>query len=79
MGLAGKDVTLPFDLVCYHELEVTAGFASTPASWLRALALIEAREVELAPLLSDVVPLAEWERAFAATRAGDGIKYVLAP
>jgi L-iditol 2-dehydrogenase len=79
MGLAGKDVTLPFDIVCYHELEVTAGFASTPASWLRALALIEAREVDLGPLLSDVVPLADWERAFAATRGGEGIKYVLAP
>jgi len=79
MGLAGRDVTLPFDLVCYHELEVTAGFASTPASWLRALALIEAREVDLAPLLSEVVPLADWDRAFAATRGGQGIKYVLAP
>lgn len=79
MGLAGKDVTVPFDLVCYRELEVSAGFASTPAAWLRALELIEARTVELEPLLSEVVPLAEWERAFAATRAGDGIKYVLAP
>jgi L-iditol 2-dehydrogenase len=79
MGLAGKPVTIPFDLVCYHELTVTAGFASTPASWLRALELIEAPAVELQPLLSEVVPLAEWERAFAATRAGDGIKFVLAP
>jgi hypothetical protein len=25
------------------------------------------------------VPLAEWERAFAATRSGDGIKFVLDP
>ena len=79
MGLAGKDVTLPFDLVCYRELDVSAGFASTPASWLRAVSLIESGAVDLAPLLSEVVPLAEWERAFAATRAGDGIKYVLAP
>jgi hypothetical protein len=25
------------------------------------------------------VPLADWEGAFAATRAGDGIKFVLDP
>jgi len=60
-------------------LSVTSGFASTPSSWARALELIESRQVELEPLLSDAVPLEEWERAFAATRAGVGIKYVLVP
>jgi len=79
IGLAGKPVSVPFDLVCFHELTVTSGFASTPASWLRALELIEQRRVELEPLLSEVVPLDEWESAFAATRESRGIKYVLAP
>lgn len=79
MGLAGKPVTIPFDLVCFKELTVTSGFASTPSSWKRALALVEAREVALEPLVSEVVPLSEWERAFAATRAAEGIKFVLAP
>jgi L-iditol 2-dehydrogenase len=79
IGLAGKPVTLPFDLVCFKELRITSGFASTPTSWRLALGLVERRAVELEPLLSEVVPLAEWERAFAATRAGEGIKYVLDP
>jgi L-iditol 2-dehydrogenase len=79
MGIAGKPVTLPFDLVCFHELTITSGFASTPTSWARALELVNARRVELQPLLSEVVPLDEWEHAFAATRAGDGIKFVLDP
>jgi L-iditol 2-dehydrogenase len=79
IGLAGKDVTIPFDLVCFRELTVTSGNASTPQSWDRALGLIEERRVELEPLLSEAVPLAEWERAFAATRSGAGVKYVLVP
>jgi L-iditol 2-dehydrogenase len=79
IGLAGKPVSLPFDLICFRELTVTSGFASTPTSWMRALELIEARRVELEPLLSETVPLEEWEQAFAATRAGAGIKYVLVP
>ena len=33
----------------------------------------------LKPLVTEVVPLAEWERAFAATREGSGIKFVLDP
>jgi L-iditol 2-dehydrogenase len=79
IGLAGKPVSIPFDLVCFKELTVTSGFASTPSSWTRALELVEARVVELEPLVSEVVPLAEWERAFAATRAAAGIKFVLDP
>jgi L-iditol 2-dehydrogenase len=79
IGLAGKQVSLPFDLVCFRELTVTSGFASTPRSWRRALELIEARSVELEPLLTEAVPLEEWEQAFAATRAGAGIKFVLIP
>ena len=79
VGLAGKPVAIPFDLVCYRELAVTSGNASTPQSWRRALELIEARQVDLPSLVSEVVPLAEWERAFAATREGSGIKFVLFP
>jgi L-iditol 2-dehydrogenase len=79
IGLAGRPVTLPFDLVCFHELTITSGFASTPTSWAKALELVVERRVELEPLVTEVVPLAEWERAFAATRAAEGIKFVLDP
>jgi L-iditol 2-dehydrogenase len=79
IGLAGKPVTLPFDLVCFHELTVTSGFASTPSSWGIALELLGERAVELEPLVSAVVPLERWEEAFEATRAGEGIKFVLDP
>jgi L-iditol 2-dehydrogenase len=79
VGLAGRPVALPFDLVCLHELTITSGFASTPPSWTKALELVGEKRVVLEPLLTEVVPLAEWERAFAATRAAEGIKFVLDP
>jgi L-iditol 2-dehydrogenase len=79
MGLRGADVLIPYDLICFHELTVTAGFASNPGSWNRAMALLDAGAVELAPLVSEVVPLRDWRRAFEASRAGDGVKFVLDP
>jgi L-iditol 2-dehydrogenase len=79
MGLRGADVTIPYDLICFHELTVTAGFASNPLSWRRAMALLGDGAVELAPLVTEVVPLADWDRAFDASRAGAGVKYVLDP
>ena len=79
IGLAGTPVVVPFDLVCFKELTVTSGNASTSASWARAVALVESRAVALEPLLSAAVPLERWEQAFADTRAGAGIKHVLVP
>jgi threonine dehydrogenase-like Zn-dependent dehydrogenase len=41
--------------------------------------LIGEHRVVLKALVTEIVPLSEWERAFAATREGSGIKYVLDP
>jgi L-iditol 2-dehydrogenase len=32
MGLSGTTSNLPTDLICYKELTITSGFASTPRS-----------------------------------------------
>ena len=79
VGVMGRSVTLPFDAVFQKELVVTSGFASTARSWRRALAFVEERRVELEPLVSEVVPLAAWERVFDDLRAGRAVKYVFDP
>jgi L-iditol 2-dehydrogenase len=79
IGLRGGAVEVPFDEICFRELTVTSGNASTPTSWLRALELLEAGSVLLEPLVTEVVPLAEWERAFEGSRTAAGVKYVLDP
>jgi len=79
IGVFGRPVTVPLDEVFRKELVVTSGFASTHASWLAALSLIEERRVELKPLVSEVLPLEEWERVFADLRAGRAVKYVFDP
>ncbi len=79
IGVFGKLVTVPLDRVFQKELVLTSGFASTPRSWRRAMGLIETRRVELEPLVSEVVALAEWERVFNDLRQGKGIKVVFDP
>jgi len=79
IGVFGKPVTIPLDAVFQKELVLTSGFASTARSWRRSLAFIEDRRVELEPLLSEVVPLEDWERVFADLREGRAIKYVFDP
>jgi L-iditol 2-dehydrogenase len=79
IGIFGAPITAPLDDLLYKELVVTSGNASTPSSWRRAMAVLDAGLVELDALVSDILPLYEWERAFEATRRGDGVKIVLDP
>ncbi len=79
VGIFGKDVMLPIDQILYKELVVSSGFASTPVSWRRAMLLIEQGLVQLGPLVTRQVPIADWQQAFAAAQAGEGIKTVVVP
>jgi L-iditol 2-dehydrogenase len=79
VGIFGRPVTVRLDAVLYKEVVVSSGFASTPRSWRRAMTLLEHRLVDLDPLVTGVVPLSEWGRAFAATRAAEGMKFVIDP
>lgn len=79
VGIHGRDVTIPFDLVLYKELTVTSGFAATAQSWRRAMRLLEDRLVDLTPLVSSIEPLREWDRVIQRLRAGEGMKIVFDP
>ena len=79
VGLTGKPISLDIDLICLRELVVTSGFASTPRSWRRLERLIADGHVVLDPLVTDVLPLSDWQTAFARTRQADGLKLVLDP
>jgi len=79
MGLSGQSSTLPMDLVCYRELRITSGFASTPASWARAMRLIHAGVLDLERLVSDILPLSGWKDGFDRAFAADGIKFIFDP
>jgi L-iditol 2-dehydrogenase len=79
VGVFGKPVTVPLDRLLEKELVVSSGFASTPRSWLRALAVVETGALDLEALISDVVPLERWEESFAALRRGEASKIVFDP
>lgn len=79
VGIFGRDVSVPLDLVLYREITVTSGFASTPRSWHRAMRLLATQDVLLDPLVTEAVPLAEWKRALMATREARGMKYLIDP
>jgi L-iditol 2-dehydrogenase len=79
IGLFGRPVTIDFEQIAYKELRVTGSFAQRWTAWKRALTILEMGVVWLRPLISDVLPLSEWEDGFRKLEKREGLKVLLEP
>jgi L-iditol 2-dehydrogenase len=79
VGICGRPITLDFDKICFKELVVTSGFASTPESWRRTMSLMKGKHLNFEALVSDALPLREWSQAFNNSLSLNGFKYVIDP
>jgi L-iditol 2-dehydrogenase len=79
IGLYGRPIPVPVDRLVIREVTLRGSFASTPSSWRSALKLMATGAVNLAPLVSQVLPLEDWASGFAAARAKAAGKVVLIP
>jgi threonine dehydrogenase-like Zn-dependent dehydrogenase len=50
-----------------------------PSAWRKALALLAAGQVQMAPIISTVLPISEWRQAFDLFEARAGLKILLTP
>lgn len=79
VGIHGREVPVDLDLVLYKELTITSGFSATAQSWRRAMRLLDARLVSLAPLVTSIEPLSSWDGVIARLQAGEGMKILFDP
>lgn len=79
VGLFGRSIAWNADLACLKELRITGSNATVPSAWPKAIALLASGVVQTEPLVSEVVPLSGWERAFAQLRQKDALKILLRP
>jgi L-iditol 2-dehydrogenase len=79
VGLFGKPIIWDMDQVCYKELKVSGSNASVPSAWRKTMALLASGKVQTSPLVSDVLPIAEWRHAFDKFEKRSGLKVVLIP
>ncbi len=77
IGLFGKPISIDFEKICFKEIKVTGSFGSRWSSWEKALQLAARGKVQLRPLVSDILPITEWERAFTMFEEKKGLKLVL--
>lgn len=79
VGIVGRAFELDFDQVLYKELVVRGMFSHICQAWEKAIALAAQEKIQTEPLITDVLPLSEWETGFCRFAERKAIKVIFEP
>lgn len=79
IGLGGKPITFDIEAVCYREIMFSGSLGSRFASWNKAIELVSSGKIDLHPLVSHILPITEWEKAFELFKNKQSGKLILTP
>ncbi|GAA2183588.1 zinc-binding dehydrogenase [Brooklawnia cerclae] len=79
VGIFGRDVTVPLDILILRELVMTAGFSHSPRAWDLALDLMGREVIDLRPAVGTIFPIGEWKQALDAITDGKTMKVLIDP
>ncbi len=79
IGLHGSPFEVDFFPAELKEITIKTSFAGSLDAWDRTMVLLDQRKIDLAPIVSDVVPLTEWETAFRRLLDKEGMKILFKP
>jgi len=79
-GILHREVSLDLDEVFFgREITMYGSHTQKPSSWRCTLRLLEAGRVDPSALITDRMPLADWEEGFRRMREREAIKVILNP
>ena len=79
IGIMNGPITIDYNIVFFKQLRVKGSFAANWSSWNKAMKLLEQDKVQLLPLVTDQLPLAQWELAFSNLTNKIGVRTLLYP
>jgi L-iditol 2-dehydrogenase len=79
VGICGKPFELDFDQILYKELIVKGMFSHKYEAWEKAIALAAEGAIKAKPLITDVLPLSQWETGFRRFEERKAIKVIFEP
>lgn len=80
IGMTGREqISFPWDAAIWKMCTMIFNLSTGYSSWERAIDLIASRKIEVGPLITHRVPLADWQEAFTATEKGQALKALLVP
>lgn len=79
-GLFAKNpVPIDMSLLLNKEIQLIGSRTQKPSSWHKALEWLETSNVDLSPMITKILPLNQWEKAFELAMNGKELKVLLKP
>lgn len=80
VGITGRErIALNWDTAIKKAAHVIWSFSSNWTSWERTVALLGSGKIHVSPMISQIMPLDEWEKAFDMLERQEAIKILLTP
>ncbi len=79
IGVCGRDVPFPMDLVFAKQLTVAGSICYTERTWERMMQILSGGKLRLHDLISHKLPISEWRSAFELCRSRKALKVLLYP
>jgi L-iditol 2-dehydrogenase len=79
LGWGPKPVDLSLDPLISKAVTLQGSYGHGWKSWRAVLGLLEQRRIRLAPLISEVLPITEWERGYRLVEQRRAVKVILEP
>ena len=79
IGIFGKPISVDLDRVLYGEIKMIGSFSQKNTGWKAALKLASLGKINAKDLVTDILPLEEWEQGFKRSFEGKAIKVVFKP
>ena len=79
VAICGQDVNFPIDLIFYKQLSLKGSVCYTASTWRRMMEIYATGKISFADLITDKLPITEWEKAFDLCKTKQGVKVLMYP
>lgn len=79
VAICGRDVSFPIDLIFYKQLSLKGSVCYTANTWRRMMEIYATGKISFADLITDKLPITEWQRAFELCQTKQAVKVLMYP
>jgi len=79
VGHFGKNITIPFDLTAFRQLNIKGSVGYTRATWDRTVEIMNQGNIDLDDIITHRMPLSDWKKGFDLMEQKKSLKVLLYP
>jgi L-iditol 2-dehydrogenase len=77
VGIVGSEVEIDIDMLLYKQIKFFGSYAHSVKTWEKVQRILTTNRINLRPIITHVVPLSEWKKAFEMFEAKETGKILM--